>query len=59
MANKIPDGVKLYVVQKKVLARNVRDAIKRAEAEPVHEVFIHTKWEDDNITRADAIGFIV
>jgi len=38
-----------YIIRKLVMAVSVKDAIKREKSQPVHEVYIDEKWEDERI----------
>lgn len=48
---------KLYVIRKYIKAPNARMAIAREKLHPVHEAFLHEKWEEKGLS--EAMGFIV
>lgn len=53
--------LKLYIVQKYVMAEKALDAVERSKTLPVHEAYIHPGWvndrsitfEDDNTSSID------
>lgn len=45
------------MIQKKIMAKTALEALKKESKIPVHEVFISSDWEKNNIEKEDAIGF--
>ncbi len=50
---------KLFIVKKFIMAKNALDAIKKDKTHPVDDVFVDSKWADDNkeTNLTSAIGF--
>lgn len=49
------ENPKMYIIRKYVMAKNVKDAIKKEPNTPVHDLWIDEGWQKDNLP--DAIGF--
>ena len=46
---------KMYIVRKYIKATNVKQALRKEPATPVHDLWIDSEWKDKQL--ADAIGF--
>jgi len=49
------EGEKMYVVKKYIRAFDVKDAIRKADKTPIHEIFLENSWVDKGLP--SAIGF--
>lgn len=54
MVNKEED---LYIIVKSIMAKNVKDAIKKEKESNIVNIYMDDEWKKNKISKSDHVGF--